>query len=310
MPKNGFSVLLLPAFFAVLLFSGCRSVPVQIVDLSGPDSLRINETGTFSVETNTDAKPPVTYRWQTGGDESVGTSQLSRSFSEEGRYTVLVEVANRKGKSVDTRSTTVDVYRPLIAPDIVVLTANPTRGDTQTPITFRATINGDGPFTYNWTLGDGTTSDFSEVTHTFRRAGTYTVGLQVTGPAGSAQRNITVEVARFEAPYCRQLTEMSPVFFDRNSSTLSTIAEATLQENVSILLECSDLSIEVRGYAAPGERNAQALSSDRARALEQFYISNGLAASRVTASGFGRVTGVTSKEGASQYRRSDTIPRR
>ena len=51
----------------------------------------------------------------------------------------------------------------------------------------------------------------------------------------------------------------------------------------------------------------QRLSEDRARAVEQFYIDNGVAASRLQAVGMGS-TGVSKKEGASQFRRVDTIP--
>ena len=51
----------------------------------------------------------------------------------------------------------------------------------------------------------------------------------------------------------------------------------------------------------------QRLSEDRARAVEQFYIDNGVAASRLQAVGLGS-TGVSKKEGASQFCRVDTIP--
>jgi outer membrane protein OmpA-like peptidoglycan-associated protein len=103
---------------------------------------------------------------------------------------------------------------------------------------------------------------------------------------------------------------MSAAFFDRNSSVLTAQATAALQENLDILQECPNMSVRVEGWAAPGERNAQQLSEDRGRAVEQFYRQGGLAASRATVQGRGRVSGVTQKDGASQYRRADSIPLR
>ena len=53
----------------------------------------------------------------------------------------------------------------------------------------------------------------------------------------------------------------------------------------------------------------QELSEDRARAVEQFYVDNGIPASRIMTVGLGRASGLTSKkEGLAQYRRVDTIP--
>ena len=42
--------------------------------------------------------------------------------------------------------------------------------------------------------------------------------------------------------------------------------------------------------------------------IEEFYRQGGLAASRANMQGRGRVSGVTQKDGASQYRRADSIP--
>jgi outer membrane protein OmpA-like peptidoglycan-associated protein len=102
---------------------------------------------------------------------------------------------------------------------------------------------------------------------------------------------------------------MNPVFFDRNSSTLSEEARGKLQENLEILGECPNLNVRVEGWAAPGERSTQELSADRAKAVEQFYVDNGIALSRLMTVGMGRAEGMTSKkEGLAGYRRVDTIP--
>ena len=107
---------------------------------------------------------------------------------------------------------------------------------------------------------------------------------------------------------CRELTDLNAAFFDRNASTLTDEARAALQDNVDILNECPNICVSIEGHAAPGERNAQSLSTARANAVQKFYTDNGVAASRLTAMGKGRVEGVSRKEGTSQYRRADSIP--
>ena len=79
-------------------------------------------------------------------------------------------------------------------------------------------------------------------------------------------------------------------------------------ENVEIFRNCPNINARLEGYASRDERNTQKLSEDRARAVEQFYIDNDVAASRLTAVGMGATGQTTKKGGASQFRRVDTIP--
>jgi outer membrane protein OmpA-like peptidoglycan-associated protein len=135
------------------------------------------------------------------------------------------------------------------------------------------------------------------------------VTLEATNCGGTTRRTLTVTVRPFEPPYCASLSEMNTVYFGRNSSTLTEEGRTQLQENLQILRDCTQLSVRIEGWAAPGERNAQQVSQDRARAVEQFYIDNGIAASRAVTNGRGAATGAT-KDGASQYQRADSIPLR
>ena len=80
------------------------------------------------------------------------------------------------------------------------------------------------------------------------------------------------------------------------------------RENLEILLECPNLNVRVEGWSAPGERRPQELSDDRARAVEQFYVDNGVSASRIVSTGMGRSESGSKKEGLAQFRRVDTIP--
>ncbi len=282
--------------------------PVMVVSATGPGEILTNEDGTFEASINPDATTPVTYTWDFGDGTTASGLVATHAYAQDGTYTATFTARNKR--SSDSRSVTVNVMRPIQAPSIVTVTFEPQSPDTQTPVRFSANVRGDDREVtgYAWDFGDGTTSTEANPTHTFATPGTYTVTLRASNSAGSDTRTVTVTVNPYEAAICRDLTDLNPAFFDRNSSRLSDEARAALQDNVDILNECPNICVTVEGWAAPGERNAQNLSTARADAVQKFYTDNGVAASRISAVGRGRVPGVSRKEGTSQYRRADSIP--
>jgi len=300
---------LLTTIFAVITLGliGC-STPVRLLDFQAPsDSLSINQAGTFSARVNTDASLPVTMNWNFGDNSSAQGVSASHSFGKPGDYTVRFTASNKKNV-VDTTAV-VRVFIPPVPAQITSVSSDNMSPDTHTAVRFQANVRGDSPVTYSWNFGDGANSAASSPTHTYANAGSYTISLNASNRAGRDSRTMTLNVSLYEAAICREITEMNAAFFGRNSSVLSDEARASLQDNLEILNECPNMSIRVESFSAPGERHAQQLSDDRARAIEQFYTDNGIAASRISATGMGRVKGVTSKkEGTSQYRRGDVIP--
>lgn len=296
-------LLLLGAF----VLNGCKT-SVEVLDVSGPDSLRVDETGTFEATVNEDASEPITYRWSYAETDIGPDNPITYAFGQPGAYTVEVAASNRNGKATDTGQTSVVVFEPPVPAEIVALSADPTNPDTRTSVHFQTTVQGDTPIAYSWRFGDGTTGSGVSPTHTYSEAGTYTVELQASNDAGSDTRTMSVTVALYEADYCSELTEMNAAFFERNSSTLTEDGHATLEENLRIMEDCPNLSVRVEGLAGPLERNPQQLSTDRARAVEQFYVANGVTAGRVLSQGNGRTGEAAKKSGGEQFRRVDTIP--
>ncbi len=282
--------------------------PVEILSLDCVSTLETNETGTFTVSVNADATQPVNYRWDFGDGSTATGMSVTHSWSTPGTYTVSVTAEN--GRATDTASCTVTVEAPPAPAEIISINASETRFDVCEPVTvdFDANVQGDTPITYEWDFGDGSTGTGAEVSHTYTDAGTYTVTLTASNAAGTDTRTITITAEECRAGICYEITEMNSVFFGRNSSTLTAEGRAALQENIEIFEQCPNLCARLEGWAAPGERNAQALSESRAQAVEQFYVDNGLAASRFSTVGMGVLPGTTKKEGASQARRVDTIP--
>lgn len=280
--------------------------PVEVLSVECPANLEVGETGTFTVTTNADATQPITYSWAFGDGSTGSGMSTTNSWSSSGTYTVTATANN--GRS--TSSGTCSVRVMALPPEIVTMSASSTTFDvceTRT-ISFNANVRGEN-VTYRWEFGDGATSTEANPSHGYSEAGTYTVTLTATNEGGTTSRSLTLTAEPCTAGICFEIEEMNSVYFSRNSSTLTAEARAALQENLEILLECPNLNARLEGFAAPGERNPQQLSEDRARAVEKFYTDNGVAASRLVTVGMGRVAGVTSKkEGTSQYRRVDTIP--
>ncbi|MGH8470457.1 MAG: PKD domain-containing protein, partial [Gammaproteobacteria bacterium] len=72
--------------------------------------------------------------------------------------------------------------------------ANPTSGTAPLTVTFTDTSTGNIT-TWSWNFGDGTTSSSKNATKIYTKPGSYSVGLTVTGPAGSNTATRTISVA-------------------------------------------------------------------------------------------------------------------
>jgi PKD repeat protein len=282
--------------------------PVMVMSAMGPSELLTGAEGTFEATVNPDATQPVDYMWDFGDGTTATGLVATHSYATDGMYTATFTARNKR--SSDSRTVAVNVKRPIVTPSIVTVTYDPKAPDTQSAVKFTANVRGDDREMtgYAWDFGDGSKSTEANPTHTFATPGTYTVTLRASNSAGSDTRTVTVTVNPYEAAICRELTDLNAAFFDRNSSKLSAEATAALRDNADILNECANICVSIEGYAAPGERNAESLSTARANAVQKFYTDNGIAASRLSAMGKGRVPGVSRKEGTSQYRRADSIP--
>ena len=76
------------------------------------------------------------------------------------------------------------------------IAANPNNGQAPLSVSFSSTVTGGlGPYSYEWTLGDGGTSASPNPTYTYQSAGTYTATLVVTDSQGTPTHEyVTVSV--------------------------------------------------------------------------------------------------------------------
>lgn len=281
--------------------------PIEVFSVDCPAQLLVGESGTFTAATNDDiASQPVEYRWDYGDGGTGSGMSSTHSYSQSGTYTVTFTANN--GGDPATRTCSVRVIQPA---EIVTITSNKNTVsicDPDRTVNFSANTRGDAPLTYSWDMGDGSAPHTGATpTHTYETPGTYTVTLTLTNSAGSDTESMTITVTD-EGCFDCNISQMNSVFFDRNSSVLTEQGRQLLQENLTILENCPNICVRLDGYASRDERNPQRLSEDRARAVEQFYLDNGIAASRIATQGLGAQGQTTKKGGASQFRRVDTIP--
>ena len=287
--------------------TGRSFVPVRISDLETPVRLEVDELGTFVAKGNMNrASDPVYYSWDFGDGTISPLLEAGHSYDAPGTYTVTFSAGNDESSDLATRTV---VVVPKVAPaEIVAMNSFPQNPDTRTAVSFDANVVGNQPYQYNWSFGDGNISSDPNPRHEYTEPGRYEVRLSVANAAGSDSQTMIVNVERIEASYCKELTELNVVYFGQHSSVLSPAARNILQDNLQILQECPNMNVRVEGYAVPGENNPIGLADDRARAVEEFYIDNGVTFSRVYSEGKGVVRTVGRlKDGLELYRRAETI---
>ncbi|WP_263784318.1 PKD domain-containing protein [Salinibacter grassmerensis] len=180
-----------------LRFSLTTPIAPEIIALNAPAEVQAGTTATFTATINEDeAARPLDRRWRLGdGSESTGRT-VTHTYSRPGTYPVTVSAHNEAGTA--TASTTIRVTRasPPRAPWVVSLTARPNPVRVGEPVQLRTAVEGEEPFTYQWTV-DGTTSTRGPApTYTFDRPGRHTVQVRVSTDGGTQTRSMTVHADR------------------------------------------------------------------------------------------------------------------
>ena len=83
---------------------------------------------------------------------------------------------------------------------------------------------------------------------------------------------------------------LSTIFFEYDSSSLSSSARSTLEGNVSFLKDNSDVEIQVEGHCDErgGVQYNLALGERRAKAVRDYMVAMGIKKSRITTISFGK----------------------
>jgi PKD repeat protein len=124
---------------------------------------------------------PTSWAWDFGDG---GTSTLRNpvhTYSTPGIFTVTLTVANECGADTMVKAGYIQVS--CCPPPDADFTANRTTGNAPMDVKF-TDLSTNGPTSWTWTFGDGSTSSDQNPVHTYTAAGTYTVNLTVANECG------------------------------------------------------------------------------------------------------------------------------
>ncbi|MEJ2210026.1 MAG: PKD domain-containing protein [Anaerolineae bacterium] len=177
------------------------------VTLDGPEQGSVEATYAFTVRIAPTATTlPLSYAWHVDGQAALAEGQsleytgsltdtLSLSWMNPGSYRLVVTATNAAGSA--SAEHTIVIQPPVAA----AFSASPTSGAAPLKVSF--SNNSEGEYVESvWDLGDGSSSQKRNPTHTYELPGVYTVVLTVSGPGGRD--------ARTRTDYIR-VTEPTPV---------------------------------------------------------------------------------------------------
>ncbi|MCI4330500.1 MAG: PKD domain-containing protein [Thermoplasmata archaeon] len=141
------------------------------------DSRNVTDPGVpiFFTGSANNGTGPFAFNWSFGDGTNGSGSNISHAYSAAGMFVVTLHVTD-SFRVMANVSTVLTVNPPLHAS---VSTPAPT--DPGKTVSFTSNVSGGtGPFSYNWSFGDGSNGTGSIVSHAYLTAGAYLVTLHVT----------------------------------------------------------------------------------------------------------------------------------
>ena len=177
---------------------------------------------------NTSTGTISTYAWTFGDGGTSSAQGPAHMYSSAGVYSVGLTVTGPGGSNTKTNSNYITV---LASPLVASFSASTTSGNAPLTVNFTSTSTGTIS-TYAWTFGDGGTSNVQNPSHVYSAAGVYTVGLTVTGPAGSNTKtnssyinvSTTAPVAGLSATPTSGTVPLTVNFTSTSTGTIGTYA--------------------------------------------------------------------------------------
>ncbi len=219
--------------------AGCAPFSVQFTDASTPSAGTTN----------------VSWQWDFSNGTGSTLQNPAVTYPNVGNYTVSLKVTNDKG-----------CYGSFSKPSYIKITGGlqinfsspgPNRCRAPFPVTFANASTGPGALSYNWTFGDGSTSNLASPSHTYAATGLYNVSLAVTSSNGCTDTlrrpafiNIQNITTGFTSP--DSICTITPASFTNTSSPAGQSSFWTFGDGTT-----SMATSPVKGFAASGTYTVQ-----------------------------------------------------
>ena len=195
-PSHAFAA---PGFHRVSLTAGnsagsrSRSRTLTVMPSAGAASFTYSPgspaTGKAVQFTDTSTNSPTSWQWHFGDGTTSTTRNPSHTYGTPAAYTVTLDAINGTSSKTASRTVTVAPSATLSAS----FTYSPASPAAEQTVQFTDTSVG-SPTSWQWNLGDGTTSTVQNPSHTYASATSYTVTLTATNSSGSQSASRTVTV--------------------------------------------------------------------------------------------------------------------
>ncbi len=129
------------------------------------------------------SKYATEWKWDFGDGTSSTEQNPLHTYSAAGNYTVTLTVSNEAGTDTEVKAGYI-IVNPVSSKLVAAFVASPTSGDAPLKVAFTDASTG-SPTSWKWSFGDGTYSTSRNPSHTYNKAGKYTVSLTVKNARGS-----------------------------------------------------------------------------------------------------------------------------
>jgi PKD repeat protein len=202
------------------------NVPPTASFTSSTSALRVSVDGSSSSDSDGTV---AGYAWTFGDGGTATTTTASHTYAAPGTYTVTLTVTDDKGATGVSTSSVVVTKAPNAAP-----TASFTASASDLAVSVDGTSSSDSDGTiasYAWDFGDAGTATTAKASHTFSKAGSYSVKLTVTdndGATASSTQVVTVTTPAANVPPTSAFTTTTSGLAITADGSTSTDSDGTV----------------------------------------------------------------------------------
>ncbi|NLV25689.1 MAG: PKD domain-containing protein [Methanomicrobiales archaeon] len=127
---------------------------------------------------------PGSFLWEFGDGTTSDQMEPEHVYSQPGLYSVQLTHGSESYEEKVIGTDLIEITKAVAAP-VASFTAEPLTGYAPLNVLFTSTSTGSS-YNWKWNFGDKKTGQGEAITHTYTKAGNYSVTLNVTGPQGSS----------------------------------------------------------------------------------------------------------------------------